>query len=179
MLDGTHAGTVDMQPKPRDNNANGSPATRQDANNTPTNASGKTSALELDDTTKQMRSNELPSTSTHDTEMDQGDVETSALGNQDGAPIAGDELHDSTAGNLLLQPTVARDAGGSKPAVLAGSIAPPADGDRSRLLETSTTTQNLEEDGRSTHQQPISPNVTPGDSQFSQQMGATEQPARF
>ncbi|KAG9398971.1 hypothetical protein AC1031_012349 [Aphanomyces cochlioides] len=111
-------------------------------------------------------------------EMNQSGVRMRELGQPDGASIASDELHDSIAGNSPLQPTVALDAVGSKPAVLVGSMAPLAGGGRSALLEIPPSAPIQEGDGTIIHQQPIKTNVTNDDNQLSEPNGNTEQPKR-
>ncbi|KAG9409919.1 hypothetical protein AC1031_020230 [Aphanomyces cochlioides] len=171
-LDITQAQVDGMHHNPREAGA------YLDKNPKPAHDASMIDRSETEYATKQVRKTELPPTSTDNMEMNQSGVRMRELGQPDGASIASDELHDSTAGNSPLQPTVALDTGESKPAVLVGSMAPLAGGGRSALLEIPPFAPIQEGDGTIIHQQPIKTNVTNDDNQLSEPNGNTEQPKR-
>ncbi|KAF0712259.1 hypothetical protein As57867_004870, partial [Aphanomyces stellatus] len=68
------------------------------------------------------------------------------LGSSNVSPIAGDECRETTAGTMPLHDPVARDAGEGKPAVLVGSTAPSAGGERHAILEPRPVITQVEGD---------------------------------
>ncbi|KAF0712192.1 Aste57867_4902 [Aphanomyces stellatus] len=78
------------------------------------------------------------------------------LGSSNVSPIAGDECRETTAGTMPLHDPVARDAGEGKPAVLVGSTAPSAGGERHAILEPRPVITQVEGDRSTPKNLPIS-----------------------